>query len=81
MAAVISIISRRGLRIEMHCRNQPNKSKLALYCVGCYFHFWSHLKQLYISNKMERFSCKDGYGIRLSRYLKEELAWDIGKWL
>ena len=31
MAAVVSIFSMRGLRIEVYCRNQPNKSKLMLY--------------------------------------------------
>ena len=31
MAAVAVISSGRGLRIEMHHRNQPNKSKLELY--------------------------------------------------
>ena len=31
MAAVVGIISGRGLRIEAHHRNQPNKSKLVLF--------------------------------------------------
>ena len=31
MAAVVIIGSGRGLRIEAHHRNQPNKSKLALH--------------------------------------------------
>ena len=31
MAAIVSNISRRGLAIEGYHRNQPNKSKLALY--------------------------------------------------
>ena len=31
MAAVVVIGDGRGLRIEMCCRNQPNKSKLLLY--------------------------------------------------
>ena len=26
MAAVVGIVSRRGLSIEVYCRNQPNKS-------------------------------------------------------
>ena len=30
MAAVVSVISRHGLSIDEHCRNQLNKSKLAL---------------------------------------------------
>ena len=31
MAGIISIGSRRGLKIKTHHRNQTNKSKLALY--------------------------------------------------
>ena len=31
MAALVGIVSRRGLTIEAHHRIQPNKSKLALY--------------------------------------------------
>ena len=58
MAAIVGIVSWRGLRIEACHRNQPNKSKLALYKPLLYF--CSDLKQLYISNKMERFSYKGG---------------------
>ena len=58
MAAIISIVSRRGLRIEVHCRNQSNKSKLALYTL--LLHFYSHLKQLYISNQTDHFTYKGG---------------------
>ena len=58
MAAIVDIVSRRGLRIGARHRNQPNKSKLALYkpllCL------YSHLKQPYISNKTKRFSYKGG---------------------
>ena len=46
--------------------------------------FNSHLKQLYISNKIEHFSYKDGYGVlgvHISRHLNEELAWSIDKQL
>ena len=62
MVAIVSINSRRGLRIEAHHRNQPNKSKLALY--KSLLHFYSHLEQLYISNKTEHFSYKGGCGMR-----------------
>ena len=31
MAALISIISRRGFIINVHCRNQADKNKLLLY--------------------------------------------------
>ena len=62
MAAIVDIVSRRGLRIEVRHRNQANKSKLALYkpllCL------YSHLKQPYISNRTKRFSYKGGHGMR-----------------
>ena len=74
MAAIISIDSRCGLRIKAHHRNQPSKSKLALF-ISCYFHFNSSLKQLHISNKTEHFSYKGGCGIL--RHLIEKLAWVI----
>ena len=54
----VSIISRCGPTIKAHCRNQTNKNLLALY--NPLLHFYSHLKQLYISNKAEHFSYKDG---------------------
>ena len=56
MAAIVDIVSRRGLRIGVHRKNQPNKSKLVLYKPLLRLH--SHLKQPYISNKTKRFSCK-----------------------
>ena len=63
MVAVVGIVSKRGLRIEAHHKNQPNKSKLALYkpllCL------YSHLKQPYISNKTKPFSYKGGCGGRV----------------
>ena len=31
ITAVVSIVSRRGLTIDVHCRNQSSKSKLAMY--------------------------------------------------
>ena len=54
MAAIVDIVSRRGLRIEARSRNQPNKSKLELYKPLLHLH--SHLKQPYISNKTKHFS-------------------------
>ena len=73
MAAIVSIASRHGLRIEMCCRNQ---SKLALY--NPLLCLYSLLKQPYISNKTKHFSYKGRCGVRgvhISRHLKEELAW------
>ena len=62
MAAIIDIVSRRGLRIEARCRNHPNKSKLSLY--KPLLHLYSHLQQLYISNNTKRLSYKSGCGVR-----------------
>ena len=76
MAAIVGIISRRGLRIEVCHSNQTNKSKLALY--KPLLRLYSHLKQLPISNKTKRFSYKGGCCVRgrsRTRRLKEELAW------
>ena len=61
MAAIVGMVSRHGLRNEARCRNQPNKSKLGLYKPS--FHFYSHVKWLYISNKLECFSYKGGCGV------------------
>ena len=83
MAAIVSIISRRGLTIEARHRNQPNKSKLSLYKpLLCLYKpllcLYSHLKQLYISNRTKHFSYKGGRGMcghtRIEAF-KEELAW------
>ena len=62
MAPIVGIVSRRGHRIEARRRNQPNKSKLALYKL--LLHLYSHLKQLSISSKMKRFCYKGGCGVR-----------------
>ena len=62
MAAIVNIVSRRGLRIGARRRNQPNKSKLVLY--KPLIRLYSHLKQPYISNKTKRFSYKGGCGVR-----------------
>ena len=62
MAAIVDIVSRRGLRIGARHRNEPNKSKLALY--KPLLRLYSHLKQPYISSKTKRFSYKGGRGVR-----------------
>ena len=61
MAVIVGIVNRRGLAIEVHYRTQYNKSKLVLF--KPWIHFNSHLNQLYIGNKTERFSYKGGCGI------------------
>ena len=53
MAVVVSIVSRRGLSIDEHHRNQPNKSMLVQYMP-----ILSWLKQSYVSNKTECFCYK-----------------------
>ena len=68
IVAIVGIISRRDLIIEAHCRNLLNKSKLALYKL--LLHFYSHLKQLYISNKMEHFSYKCRCGIHRCTHIE-----------
>ena len=80
VAAVAGIIGRYGLTIEVHHWNQLNKSKLALCKPG--IHFYSHLKQLYISNKMGLLSYKGRCGIGGRTHmemLKKELTWATGK--
>ena len=41
----------------------------------------SCLKQLYLSNKTDRFSYKGEFGVGVSRCLKEIMAWAIDKQL
>ena len=53
MAVVVSIVSRHGLSIDEHHRNQPNKSMLVQYMP-----ILSWLKQSYVSNKTECFYYK-----------------------
>ena len=82
MGAIVGFVSRHGLTIEAHGRNQPNKSKVALY--KPLLHFYSDLKKLYIRNKTEHFNIKVGViymGVCVSSCLKKELAWAIDKWL
>ena len=61
MAAVVNIVCRCGLSIDASHTNQPNKNKLMLY--KPLIHIYSHLKQLYISNKMIHFSYKGTVGV------------------
>ena len=61
IAAIVDIVSRRGLRIGARHRNQPNKSKLAMY--KPLLRLYSHLKQPYISNKTKCLSYKGVRGV------------------
>ena len=54
---------------------ETNLVRLIYHFTSHYFHFYSSLKQLYTSNKMERFSYRGGGGVHgHSMHLKEELA-------
>ena len=52
VAAVVGIISRHGLSIDVHHGNQPNKHKPALYKPSTSFN--SHLKLLYIDKQQKK---------------------------
>ena len=82
VAALFSIISRHGLRNEARHRNQPNKSKLALYKPLLTF--------TVIQNSCTRVTSQSTsvikvgvacVGIHISRQLKEELTWATDKQL
>ena len=77
LAALISIVSKCSLRTEVCHKNQPYNTKLVLYTL--ILSLYNHFKQLYISNKTEHFSYKGGFGMCLSRHLKE-LAWALDEW-
>ena len=67
MAAVVSIISRRGLTIDASYRNQLNKTKLPLYS-PIILHFNCHLQQcvtehLNYKNNLKIRNIKMGVGI------------------
>ena len=82
MAAIVDIISRHGL-MKRVIETNLIRAKLALY--KPLLHIYSHLKQLYISNKTKRSVVKVSVaymGVCISRHLKEELAWATDKkWL
>ena len=65
MTAIVDIISRHGLRIEACHNNKPKKSRISLHRLSN-----SSLKQLYISNKIERFSYKHGCAMILIEAFK-----------
>ena len=61
MAAVVGIISGRGISIHTYHGNWPNKSKVVLY--KPLLHCKNQLNSCsYISNKVEGFSYKGGCG-------------------
>ena len=61
-----------------------NLIRVSYFCKSYFFHFISHLKQLYINNKAEWFSFiiyNGRCGIYVWMHLQEELGWAIDKWL
>ena len=48
--------------MALMCIIETNLIRVGLHCISCYFHFNGYLK-LYISNKTEHFSYKDGCGV------------------
>ena len=70
MAAVVGIVSRRGLSIDMHCGYRSNNHKLTLYKQS--LHFNSCLNQLYIGNNTDRFSYKGGHGMMPIKEFKKK---------
>ena len=58
MAAIFIVDSGCGPTIVAHHRNQPNAVQSITFTLTV-----TYLKQLYIGNKMECFSCKGGCGM------------------
>ena len=80
MATEVDINSGHDVSIYTCCGNYPNKSKLVLYKLLLHCNY--HLKQLQLSNKIERFGFEVGVvdvDVRVSSYLKEELALAVDK--
>ena len=70
MAAIVNIVSRRGLGIEACFR--INLITVSFHCISCTFHFKGYLKQLCISNKIEYSVIRIGVVRCESRSMKEE---------
>ena len=81
MAAIVIISRKCGLRIEVHHRNQPCKTKLFLY--KPLLHIYSHSKQLYIHAYVTRWNASviEVGVVRISILLKEKVAWATDKWI
>ena len=72
VAAVVGIVSRRGLSIDACHEKQPSKYKLALYKQS--IHFNCSLKQLYISRRWRPPVIKVVVAWCVSRHLKITLS-------
>ena len=66
MTIAVCIVSRSGLRIGVYLRNQPNKTKLALYKL--LISLYESFKQLYMSEKIEHGSYEEGCGMHVLRH-------------
>lgn len=66
-----------SLELKHIIETNLHNSGVAIY--SHFFHCKSHLIPLYISAQMECLSYKDGCGLHVYRYLKEELAWTLDK--
>ena len=74
MAAVVGVVSRCGLIIEVSHRNEPNKSKFTQYI--------PLFSQLYINNKMEHFNYKGGCDMAMCiKAFKRRAGWAIDQCL
>ena len=66
LAHAIDIIDGRGLSNEAHSALLLKKSKVRNAVIAFIFPF----NQLYITNKMERFSFKSRHDVRVSKFIK-----------
>ena len=65
------------MALELKHVIETNLISITYCCISCYFHFNIPFKQLYTSNKIERFSFKGGCAVLMHtriECLKEELA-------
>ena len=74
IAAIVGIISRCSINIDVLCENQPNKHKLTLFKL--LIHFNSSLKCLYKSSKTEWFIYKRGCGMTCIKAFKRTASFD-----
>ena len=83
MAAIVSMVI-VSVAIALMCVIETYLIRVSLCCISHYFYCSSHLKQLYVNNKMEHFNYKDGCGVcgcLCIEAFKKELVWTIDKLL
>ena len=69
------------MALELRHAVETSLTTVSFNCISHSFYFNSYLKQLYISNKTERFSNKNGCGVMCIKAFQEELAGAIDRWL